>query len=297
VSDRLSFLADELENFSEIMKFLKPSPGERPRLDGIDIDAVSMPLNGTIGGDHLVYIDFNKRYDLDALIAKAREGGREEIAAQLELNKRRAGILLADVAGHRITDALVAAMLHQAFLLGSYYELDMFGQITTRLFEHLKTRFYESTNIQKLVALIYGEINDRGRFKFLSAGHAPPLVFSREFGKIMPLGADRTVSETLIGIFPADDAPAQTSLLGPRRRRSDRAVNEIELLNTGDVLLLATDGLTEHGEGRFVAEELEGLLDRAKDGTATEICAALSDAALAFAPAADDMTFVVMKRL
>jgi hypothetical protein len=48
--------------------------------------------------------------------------------------------------------------LHQAFLVGSSYELEMFGQITTRLFEHIRTRFYESTNIKKLIALIYGII-------------------------------------------------------------------------------------------------------------------------------------------
>ena len=188
--DQLEYLADELKNFTDIVKVLKPAAGERPRLEGIDIDAVSMPLNGTIGGDHLIYVDFECRYDLDARIAKALADGRDEVAAQLRQNKHRAGILLADVAGHRITDALVAAMLHQAFLLGSYYELEIFGQITTRLFEKIRTRFYESTNIKKLVAMLYGEITDQGRFRYLSAGHPPPIVFSREFRRIMPLGAD-----------------------------------------------------------------------------------------------------------
>jgi serine phosphatase RsbU (regulator of sigma subunit) len=296
VTDRLKFLDDELENFAEIMKVLKPSPGERPHLHGVDINAVSMPLNGTIGGDHLIYLDFEKRYDLDRLIANARTGGRESVALQLEENRHRAGILLADVAGHRVTDALVAAMLHQAFLLGSYYELEMFGQITTRLFEHIKTRFYESTNIKKLVALLYGEITDRGRFRYLSAGHTLPLVFSREFGRLMPLGAERTVSETLIGIFPATDVPPDGDALGSLRPRSDRVINEIELLGSGDILLLATDGLTEHVDGRFVDEELERCLDRTKDRTASEICARLKDSILAFGPATDDITFVVIKR-
>lgn len=296
MTDRLSFLADELENFSEIMKVLKPSPGERPRLPGVDIDAVSMPLNGAIGGDHLIYLDFEKRYDLDRLIAGARAGGRESLASQLAENRHRAGILLADVAGHRVTDALVAAMLHQAFLLGSYYELEMFGQITTRLFEHIKTRFYESTNIKKLVALLYGEITDRGRFRYLSAGHTLPLVFSREFGRLMPLGADRTVSETIIGVFPAADGSVDGDALASLRPRTDRVINEIELLGSGDILLLATDGLTEHFEGRFVAEELEPCLDRAKDQPASEICASLKEAILWLGPPTDDITFVVIKR-
>ena len=221
---------------------------------------------------------------------------RKDVASQLAENRHRAGILLADVAGHRVTDALVAAMLHQAFLLGSYYELEMFGQITPRLFEHIKTRFYESTNIKKLVALLYGEITDRGRFRYLSAGHTLPLVFSREFGRLMPLGADRTVSETLIGIFPAADGTGDGDALASLRPRSDRVINEIELLGSGDILLLATDGLTEHVEGRFVAEELERCLDLAKDRPASEICASLKESVLSFGAPTDDITFVVIKR-
>jgi serine phosphatase RsbU (regulator of sigma subunit) len=285
VMDQLEFLADELKNFTEIVKVLKPSAGERPELDGIDIDAVSLPLNGTLGGDHLIYVDFKRRYDLPGRIATALADGRDDLANELRRNEHRAGILLADVAGHRITDALVAAMLHQAFLLGSYYELEMFGQITTRLFEKLRRRFYESTNIKKLVTMLYGEITDQGRFRYLSAGHPPPLVFSREFGRLMPLDAERTVSETPIGIFPA-----------AHRDRRDR-VNEIELLSSGDILLLATDGLTEHGEGAFVGEALERSLDTVKDRSAAEICSTLRDASLAFGPPTDDITFVVIKRL
>ena len=291
--DQLEFLADELKNFTEIVKFLKPAPGYRPELDGIDIDAVSMPFNGTIGGDHLIYLDFKTRYDLEARIAKALADGRSDLAMQLRQNQHRAGILLADVAGHRITDALVAAMLHQAFLLGSYYELEMFGQITTRLFEKIRTRFYESTNIQKLVAMLYGEISDQGRFRYLSAGHPPPIVFSREFRRIMPLGADRTFSERPIGIAPAGDLGRIDDTFG--RSRSDR-VNEIELLSSGDILLLATDGLTEHGDGRFMEVSLESALDRVKDRTAAEISSSLRDALLDCGPPTDDITFVVIKR-
>ena len=279
--DGAALVSDELQNFEEIMRVLKPSAGERPRLAGIDIDSVSMPFNGVLGGDHVVYVDFKRRYELDAMADKAAERGRDDLAAQLRENKHRAGILLADVAGHRLTDALVAAMLHQAFLVGSSYELEMFGQITTRLFEHIRTRFYESTNIKKLIALIYGEITDNGRFRYLSAGHTPPRVFSREFGRIMPLGAERTVSETLIGLLPATTAAP---------------VNEIELFGSGDILLLATDGLTDHADGRFLAEGLEPCLDEAKDLSAGEICGRLREAIVGYGPATDDITYVVIKR-
>ena len=77
-----------------------------------------------------------------------------------------------DVSGHRVTDALLAAMLHQAFLLGAIYELDMFGGITRHLFESLNARFYKSSGAHKFVSMIYGEISEDARFRFLSAGAA-----------------------------------------------------------------------------------------------------------------------------
>ncbi|HET9299874.1 MAG TPA: PP2C family protein-serine/threonine phosphatase, partial [Candidatus Polarisedimenticolaceae bacterium] len=255
MTDTLRFLEDELENFKQIARVVKPSAGEVPRLPGIEIAALSLPLNGEFGGDHIVFVDFNLRYDLDARIRKAESEGRREVAALLAENRKRAGILVADVAGHRLTDAMVAAMLHQAFLLGTYYELETYGEITTQLIRHIKRRFYESTNIQKLVAMLYGEIHEGGRFRYTSAGHPPPLVWSREFGRLVQLAPERRVSQGLIGLSPASDVP----------------VNEIELLGAGDILILATDGLTEHGDGAYLTDELPRLLAGVQDLPASDI--------------------------
>jgi serine phosphatase RsbU (regulator of sigma subunit) len=238
-------------------------------------------LKGEFGGDHVVFLDFNRRYDLEARIKRAEAEGRREVAALLAQNRKRAGILIADVAGHRLTDAMVAAMLHQAFLLGTYYELEIHGEITTKLIEHIKTRFYESTNIQKLVAMLYGEIHEGGRFRYTSAGHPPPLVYSREFGRLVQLEPERRVSQGLIGLSPASSVP----------------VNEIELLATGDILILATDGLTEHGDGAFLTDELPRLLARVRDLSASDIAGALKEAIPAFATPVDDVTAVVVKRV
>jgi len=280
MTDSLRFLQDELENFKQIARVLKPSAGEVPRLEGIEIASMSMPLNGEFGGDHVIFLDFNRRYDLDARIRRAEAEGRREVAALLEQNRRRAGVLVADVAGHRLTDAMVAAMLHQAFLLGTYYELETYGEITTQLILHIKRRFYESTNIQKLVAMLYGEIHEGGRFRYTSAGHPPPLVWSREFGRLMQLEPERRVSQGLIGLSPASDVP----------------VNEIELLANGDILILATDGLTEHGDGAYVAEELPRFLARVQDLPAADIACQLKESIRAFAAPFDDVTAVVVKR-
>jgi len=279
--DTLGFLEDELQNFKQIARVIKPSAGEIPRLKGIDIAGLSLPLAGEFGGDHIVYVDFNRRYDLDGMIQRARAEGRDEVAARLAENKRRAGILVVDVAGHRLTDAMVAAMLHQAFLIGTSYELERAGEITTSLFKHIQTRFYESTNIKKLVAMLYGEINDRGRFRYISAGHPTPLVFSREFGKLVSLAPERRLSGQLVGLSRSTDFP----------------VNEIQLLAVGDVLILATDGVTEHGEGTYVTEELPRVLAEARDLSAAEIGDRILTSLPAWAAPTDDVTAVVVKRV
>src|SRR6476659_6662164 len=151
-------LTGEMENFEDIAKYLIPQPGDLPGLSGIDIHGGTIPLNGLVGGDHIIYVDFKQRFDLDARIQHGREHGRLDLVENLKRCQTMAGIAVLDVSGHLITDAFMAAMLHQAFLLGSIYELDMFGQITGRLFENLNTRFYNSSSAHKFVSLIYGEI-------------------------------------------------------------------------------------------------------------------------------------------
>ena len=160
-----SLLSDELDNFQDIAEALEPSPGGIPAIEGVEIAGRSLPLRGNIGGDHIVYVDFDKRFDMPARIAQARADGRLEVADKLAQMQRRAGVLLADVAGHRITDALICAMLHQAFLIGINYELELYGEVTRRLFESINTRFYRSSGIRKYLTMIYGEVTERGDFR------------------------------------------------------------------------------------------------------------------------------------
>lgn len=290
-------LVDELQNFQDIARFLNPSPGELPRLPGVEISGLSMPLREVIGGDHILYIDFKRRYDLKARIAEAEAGGRDEVVKQLRRLEKRAGILVADVSGHRMTDALIAAMLHQAFLLGAYYELDTFGEITTRLFEHINTRFYQTTAFNKYFTMIYGEISAGGKFRFVSAGHHPPVVFSREFGRFMKISADRLVSFPPVGMLASSADPddrVHPSLYAYKKRYE---VNEINLLAVGDILLLCSDGLTEHGNGRYFPERIERLLAESRDDSAERICERIREDLQAFAAPADDISVVVIRKV
>ena len=95
-----------------------------------------------------------------------------------------------DVSGHRVTDALLAAMLHQAFLLGAIYELDMFGRITRRLFENLNTRFYTILGRAQIRVDDLRRDFEDARFRFLSAGQPPPAVFSNQHDRFMEVSLD-----------------------------------------------------------------------------------------------------------
>lgn len=297
MSEHIEDLVAELRNFQEIATVLRPDPGAVPKLAGVDIGGSSKPLKELVGGDHIIYIDFNRRYNLDRRIGVAEAAGRTAVAANLRRCRHRAGILLADVSGHQITDALIGAMLHQAFLLGIYYELDLFGEITTQLFEYINQRFYRTTSVRKYLTMIYGEISEEGRFRFISAGHPRPRVYSREFERFVEISERRLVSYPPVGMFPSATA-AVDDQVGPGTLgyKEPYTVNEIDLLSEGDILLLHTDGLSEHAGGQCFPAAVERWLKQIQARPASEICEILAENILAQAPAEDDVSFVVVKK-
>jgi serine phosphatase RsbU (regulator of sigma subunit) len=291
-------LTRELENFLDIAMSILPRPGEVPRLDGIDVWGGTLPLSGSVGGDHIIYVDFKQRFDLEARIAHARRLGRSAAADRLDLCRRRAGIALIDVAGHRMTDALLAAMLHQAFLVGALYELDMFGEITRNLFENLNTRFHQSSGAHKFMSLIYGEISEDARFRFLSAAQPMPLIFSRQRDRFVDVGPDLQVSFPPLGMLPSLDViDRNTAPPGAMGFKERYEINEWWLMGAGDILLLHTDGLVEHGRDQapYYPRRLEQLVREVKDLGARAIFDALSQDIRAFAQPRDDVSLVVVK--
>lgn len=293
------FLKDELRNFQEIFSSIKPSSGELPEIEGIDIFGGSMPLNGIAGGDHIIYIDFSKRYDLERRILEAEKAGNFVVAEKLSNMKSRAGILIADVSGHKITDALMAAMLHQSFLVGVLYELNQYGEITSELFENLNSRFYKSSSFSKFITMIYGEISSDGMFSFINAGHPSPVVFSNKFNKLIKVCLKRVINFPPIGTIPSGDdvdSSRNISRLGFKKRYS---VNKINLMGSGDILLLFTDGLMEHGiENKvpYFNSELENTLMSVKDSSAADIFRKVKKDILKYSEPSDDVSFVVIKK-
>jgi serine phosphatase RsbU (regulator of sigma subunit) len=282
---------------------LTPESGAIPRIDNVDIYGVSIPLNGIAGGDLITYVNFSERYDLDGRIAHAHKRERHEVAERLQRLKNKGGIMVADVAGHEFADSLRALMLHQIFHTSILYELDLHGEPSIRIFERINTRFFKSRTLHKLaggldassfVTLIYGEIDISGRFRFISAGHPHPLIFSRAYDRFVEISPDRLVSYPPIGIqigkYDAD-VKLFPSVLGYKERYT---INELNLMGQGDVLLLFTDGLTDPFSP-YSQGQLERAVSRAKDGTAEEICKEiLADRNESFRPS-DDISLVVIK--
>jgi hypothetical protein len=282
---------------------LMPAAGAIPRLPGIDIYGTTVPLNGVAGGDLITYVNFQERFDLDARIRRALAQGQGGIAQALQRLKREGGILVADVAGHDFIDAARALMLHQAFHTAAAYEIDLNGEITMRLFEQVNMRFLKSSTLRNLAAdpdaasfitLIYGEISQTGRFRFVNAGHPPPLVFSREYDRFVEISQDRLVSYLPIGLQPSEDhadVKRYQRALGYKKRYT---VNELNLMGQGDVLLLYTDGLLDPLSS-YTQGQLERAVSRARDGAAKEICEAIVREQRAAAEQTDDLSLVVIK--
>jgi serine phosphatase RsbU (regulator of sigma subunit) len=289
-------LTSELRNFENIAKYLLPLPGELPRLQGIDVYGGMLPLKGKVGGDHIIYVDFKRRFDLQARIAHATEAGQWGVVESLKSCQKMAGIAVIDVSGHQVTDALLAAMMHQAFLLGSLYELDMSGKITKRLFENLNTRFYNSSGAYKFISMMYGEISEDAKFRFLSAGQPYPAVFSRECDRFMEVSP---VQFPPIGIMPSLGMIDEKTTKSPLGFKDQYELNEWTLMGAGDIVLMHTDGLSEHkrdGENYF-PERLEETLRQVKNDTAANIFAAVRDDLVRFSPPEDDISIVVIKRM
>ena len=294
---RIAQLEAELANFRSMMAYVHWIP-DTLSLTNIEAYGETFPLNGVLGGDHIIFVDFERRYNLTQRIECALKKGRTEVARELEDCRSRVGILLADSAGHETTDALLTAMLHQAFLTGVLYELETEGHVTSKLFEILNSRFAKSLSVSKFITMIYGEFSSDGTFRFISAGHPKPLVFSAEYDRLVDIDPERMKNVLPIGVFPSEGDIDETDTMGRLPSKKRFSINEVNLMGRGDILLLQTDGLDEHADGDrpYAPRHLEAAIRRVKHLSPREIVTAIRDDMVRFAPPRDDTSLVVIKR-
>jgi serine phosphatase RsbU (regulator of sigma subunit) len=291
---------DEIINFQKIAKNIKPNPGEIPAINGLDIYGESISLLGDVCGDHIIYVDFAKRFNLKERIRQSEMTDKIEVVKKLNQLKNRAGILLSDVSGHSVTDSLLNAMLHQAFLVGASYEISLYGEITVDLFETINQRFHQSSSIDKYITMIYGEIESNGDFRFISAGHPLPLIFSNEYNKIVNIDNLNLINFPPIGTLPSEsdiDGRLFKSILGYKKRYS---VNSLSVMGNGDILILFTDGFTEqkNGELNYISSRLEKKLREVKQHSAKEIFESIKSDFKDYSQTIDDdATMIIIKKV
>ncbi len=289
----------EIKNLLEINAPLLPQASQIPQVNGIDIFGESIQLNGSLGGDHIIFIDFNKRYDLDARIKQAQEAGKESVKKRLLLTSKKAGILVADVSGHSLTDAALAGRLHDSFLACVPYELDHYGTITEKLFETLNISLYNSTSVSKFITMIYGEVSEEGRFQFLSAAHPSPIVFSNEFNRIVDISPDRFATFPPLGTQPPEYHIDKRAIKGnPLGYKKKYLINEINLMGSGDIMVVYTDGLSDfrNEKKEYFFPKLEQMLQSVKHLPARGIGREIREAIASFGRPGDDISYVIVKK-
>ena len=237
----------DLEVARSIQQGLLPS--KPPRISGFEIAGWNRPADQT-GGDY---------YDW------------------LKLPDGRVVVTLADVTGHGIGPALMAAACRaygRASLTAGSLEEGMM-----RLNDLLSPDLPPG----KLVTYVAGVLDPAsGRVGLLSAGHGPLFVYRA--------ATDRLESFTAHGV--------PLGIMAGMRYPAPQVVD----LAPGDLLLLITDGFWEweNGAGEpFGADRVHAALRAAKEQPASEVIQRLQEAVGTFAagtPQLDDLTAVVVKR-
>ncbi|MFH1917150.1 MAG: PP2C family protein-serine/threonine phosphatase [Nanoarchaeota archaeon] len=319
----LAGLEAELLNSREISESFHPQPGDVPVLEGIDLYGKTIGLADisqraktlpATGGDHLIWVAFKQRYNLDQRIKRAKEKLaegellQEQVIDNLFLNYHRAGILIADVTGHQQTDAHLNHILHQAFMVGADYEIDHKGEITTNLLEKINSRFFRTSALTvqpegsntigkiKAITMIYGEIWEGGKFRYISCGHPYPVAFSHDKETLTEVVKETSIS---LGLQLSHDDIDKSNIWSPLGLKPAYITNEMQLEMPGDILLLYTDGFSEpdNTQPPFLGEPARQALIKLKDRNAKDIHYHLIQELLAYtASPADDITLIVIKR-
>jgi len=230
----------------------------------------------------------------EAEYRRAKSSEQLRVADNLRELYTTAGVLLVDAQGHGIISAKIASTVHDTFHALMLSELDQYGKTTPELFENINLRLAQSVTARnalgrdaqdhsrEIATMIYGEIRPDGHFRFVNFGSPPPLVFSAEYGRFMPMNTDQLVQFPALGLEIPEDHPDRNkyfSTVVRQRQMNSSNIGEITLMSPGDILFLYSDGVYD-GSDEQDRLRLEGIVRNLKDRGAKEICTAILDYAL-----------------
>lgn len=238
-------LVKELEIARNIQQSLLPN--SMPNFAGADIAAMSLPAK-EVGGD---FFDF------------------------IPLSGERLGVVIADVSGKGVPAALFMALSRALMRANAIRDAEVAQAVaqTNRL-------ILECATSGLFVTLFYGIVDaKRQTFRYVSAGHNPPVLFRKATGEMEMLEADGIA----LGV-----------------------IDEIELeekevaLAEGDVIVMYTDGVTESmnpAQEEFGEERLKQVIQRHDALPAAALVRRIQEEAVAFTdgePQFDDFTLMVI---
>lgn len=181
---------------------------------------------------------------------------------------------LGDVSGKGVAAALLAAMA-QGALQVQFTSNQPLNEVISSLNKALVLR--SASN--RFITLFCGVLDREGHFTYINAGHNLPIL-ARTTGESELL----TTKSVLLGAFDfVEYKPRQTRL------------------NSGDVVVIYTDGVTEAVNAdneMFSDERLEALVKNSVNLSAEQIKQRILDEVLSFTrglPQGDDITLIVLK--
>ena len=194
----------------------------------------------------------------------------------LEVGNHRIGIALADVAGKGVAAALIMSAVHASLRAISAEGHVSLPELAARMNHFL----YRSTRSNSYATFFYAQVDEESRqLRYVNAGHNPPYLLRSANGI-----EELSTGGMIIGMFP------------------QASYEEAKLdLQSGDVLIIFTDGVTEAmnpKEEEFGEERLKALLRRVSCLPVNEMAAQISEELTSWigsAPQHDDLTFIVMK--
>jgi len=195
----------------------------------------------------------------------------------LDLGEKRAGIVLADVAGKGMGAAMLMAVIQATVQARADT-----GSSPEELVSRLGDAISRSAPSNRYATLFFADLDyEAHRMRFVNAGHAPPPLLIRASGELRKLKAGGTP----LGMFPGTRYP----------------VEELEL-GRGDLLFACTDGVTdlEDPDGEMFGEErLLDLMRSLAGHPCEEVRSTLDRELESFAKKArqtDDLTYIILQR-
>jgi len=194
----------------------------------------------------------------------------------IPVGSQKWGLVIADVSGKGVPAALFMALsrtLVRANVSDSVTVSEAIRKTNSLIAENDRSNMF--------VTLFYGVLDPvKMTLTYVSAGHNPPFMLRKGGNDIIMLKA-RGVA---LGVVP------------------DIGLEEKEIkLDTGDIVVLYTDGVTEAINGReeqFGQDRVITITEKSRNWTAAEIIQQIKDRVLEFSqgqPQFDDITLMVLK--